>query len=181
MRPISLKDHRESSTDHRDTYGMTSKSLQMCPSRGNAKRHSRPSRDDGRRVTRLLLPPRPPPLLHSKGSRRRRGCQAAVSEAPSVPCCAALRAASAPIVFAPAQHARTQTHVIDPCCTRLWGRRAAMVRTCKQRRGPPYGFAGQIARSHLGVYSIISARMARSARCSWRRCSYTSQHPRSPR
>ena len=47
QRPISLKDHRESSTDHRDTYGMTSKSLQMCPSRGNAKWHSRPSRDDG--------------------------------------------------------------------------------------------------------------------------------------
>ena len=102
-------------------------------------------------------------------------------------CCAALRAASAPIVFAPAQHARTQTHVIDPCCTRLWGRRAAMVRTCKQRRGPPHGFAGQIAPrcllNHLGedgalgslfvaallVYlaasSIASVRMARLARC----------------
>ena len=78
--------------DHRDTYDTTSKSLHMCPSRGNAKRHSRPSRDDGRRVTRLLLPLRPPPLLHSKGSRRRRGCQAAVSEAPSE-CFAAPRCA----------------------------------------------------------------------------------------
>ena len=66
-------------------------------------------------------------------------------------------------------------------------RRPAVVRTCKQRRGPPHGFAGQIAPrcllNHLGedgalgsllvaallVYlaasSIASVRMARLARC----------------
>ena len=92
-----------------------------------------------------------------------------MSEAPSVPCCAALRAASAPIVFAPAQTTRRGENA------------------CKQRRGPPHGFAGQIAPrcllNHLGedgalgsllvaallVYlaasSIASVRMARLARC----------------
>ena len=39
QRPISLKGHRRSSTDHRDTYGMTSKSLHMCPSRSSVIGH----------------------------------------------------------------------------------------------------------------------------------------------
>ena len=64
-------------------------------------------------------------------------CQAAVSEAPSVPCCAALRAASAPIVFAPAQTTRRGENMQAAQRSSAWLRRAdrTSVSTQSSRRG----------------------------------------------
>ena len=75
------------------------------PPSGSAKCHSRPSRDDGVERQDFFRRRRPAAL----GARP-------LTEAPTMLCCAALRAAPAPIVFATAQHART--HAIDPCCAR---------------------------------------------------------------
>ena len=60
-----------------------------------------------------------------------------MSEAPSVPCCAALRAASAPIVFAPAQTTRRGENMQAAQRSSAWLRRAdrTSVSTQSSRRG----------------------------------------------
>ena len=94
-----------------------------------------------------------------------------MSEAPSVPCCAALRAASAPIVFAPAQTTRRGENMQAAQRSSAWLRRAdrTFAPRCLLNHLGEDGALGSLLVAALLVYlaasSIASVRMARLARC----------------